>query len=94
MFDNLDDILIHYEEIMAELASPDTANDQDRFRKLMKELGYSEGYKYAHQFEGNFVDQEFLPEGLEGTKFYEPGKNAREEELRRRLESLWKKYNY
>ena len=67
---------------------------RDYFRKLMKELGYSEGYKYAHQFEGNFVDQEFLPEGLEGAKFYEPGKNAREEELRRRLESLWKKYNY
>lgn len=62
--------------------------------KLMKDLGYHDGYKYAHEFEGNFVDQEFLPEGMEGTKFYVPGKNAREEELRRRLESLWKKYGY
>ncbi len=62
--------------------------------KLMKDLGYSDGYKYAHSFEGNFADLEFLPEGLEGSKFYDPGKNAREEELRRRLESLWKKYNY
>lgn len=62
--------------------------------KLMKELGYSKDYKYAHAFEGNFVDQEFLPEGLSGTKFYDPGKNAREEELRRRLKTLWEKYGY
>jgi putative ATPase len=60
----------------------------------MKELGYSKDYKYAHAFEGNFVDQEFLPEGLSGTKFYDPGKNAREEELRRRLKTLWEKYGY
>lgn len=62
--------------------------------KLMKDLGYSDGYKYAHEFAGNFVDQEFLPESMSATKFYEPGKNAREEEIRRRLEQLWKKYNY
>lgn len=62
--------------------------------KLMKELGYAKDYKYAHSFEGNFVDQEFLPEGLSGHKFYEPGKNAREDEIRRRLQSLWKKYGY
>jgi len=62
--------------------------------KLMKDLGYSDGYKYAHQYEGNFVDQEFLPDSLKGTKFYEPGQNPREEEIRRRLEQLWKKYNY
>lgn len=62
--------------------------------KLMKDLGYSENYKYAHAFEGNFVDQEFLPEGLESTKFYEPGANAREEEIRKRLKSLWDKYEY
>lgn len=62
--------------------------------KLMKELGYAKDYKYAHSFEGNFVDQEFLPEGLSGHKFYEPGKNAREDEIRRRLQSLWDKYGY
>lgn len=62
--------------------------------KLMQELGYAKDYKYAHSFEGNFVDQEFLPEGLEGHKFYEPGKNAREDEIRRRLAEHWKKYGY
>ena len=60
----------------------------------MKELGYAKDYKYAHSFEGNFVDQEFLPDALRGAKFDEPGKNAREEELRKRLRSLWEKYNY
>lgn len=63
--------------------------------KLMKELGYGKGYQYAHQFEGNFADMEFLPEQLSGTKLYEPGNNAREEELRKYLRSLWKeKYGY
>lgn len=61
---------------------------------LMKELGYGKEYKYAHAFEGNFVDQEFLPDILKGHKFYEPGNNARENETRKRLEQLWKKYNY
>ena len=63
--------------------------------KLMKQLGYGEGYKYAHDYEGNFVDQEFLPDMLRGTKFYEPGHNPREEETRRQLRARWKdKYNY
>ena len=63
--------------------------------KLMKQLGYGEGYKYAHDYEGNFVDQEFLPDMLRGTKFYEPGQNPREEETRRQLRARWKeKYNY
>ena len=62
--------------------------------ELMKELGYHQGYKYAHEFEGNFVDQEFLPEGLHGHRFYEPGNNAREAEIRRRLQALWEKYKY
>ena len=62
--------------------------------KLMKELGYAKDYKYAHSFEGNFVDQEFLPDALKGTKFYDPGSNAREEEHRKRLRALWEKYNY
>jgi putative ATPase len=62
--------------------------------QLMKDLGYHKNYKYAHDFEGNFVDQEFLPDVLQGHKFYEPGNNAREAEIRRRLQALWKKYNY
>ena len=62
---------------------------------LMKKLGYGKNYKYAHSFEGNFADQEFLPDKIKGTSFYDPGKNPREEELRRFLKTLWKdKYNY
>ncbi len=63
--------------------------------KLMKQLGYSEGYKYAHDYAGNFVDQEFLPEALRGIKFYEPGQNPREEDTRRLLREGWgQKYGY
>ena len=63
--------------------------------KLMKELGYGKGYQYAHGFEGNFIDMEFLPEKISGKKFYEPGNNFREEELRKYLRGLWKeKYGY
>jgi putative ATPase len=63
--------------------------------KLMKKMGYGQGYQYAHSHEGNFVNTEFLPEQIKGTKFYEPGNNAREEELRKYLRSLWKeKYGY
>ena len=63
--------------------------------KLMKEMGYSEGYKYAHNYQGNFVEQEFLPDALRGIKFYEPGQNPREEETRRLLRSRWgQKYGY
>jgi len=63
--------------------------------RLMKEEGYSKGYKYAHSYEGNFVDLEFMPEELSNTKFYDPGDNARENEIRKRLRSLWKdKYGY
>jgi putative ATPase len=62
---------------------------------LMKKMGYGKNYKYAHSFEGNFTEQEFLPLGMEGTTFYDPGNNPREEELRRYLKSLWKeKYGY
>jgi putative ATPase len=63
--------------------------------KLMKEIGYGKNYKYAHSFEGNFIDMEFLPDKIKGTKFYEPGKNKKEEELRTWLRARWKeKYNY
>ncbi len=63
--------------------------------KLMKELGYHEGYKYAHAFEGNFVEQEFLPEAIAGTKIYDPQDNPREREIRKSLRDKWKeKYGY
>lgn len=62
---------------------------------LMKKLGYGKNYKYAHSYEGNFTEQEFLPDEIKGTTFYDPGKNPREEELRKFLKTLWKnKYNY
>jgi len=63
--------------------------------RLMKDIGYRKGYKYAHDYDQNFTDLEFLPDKIKGTKFYDPGDNAREKELRARLKSLWKnKYNY
>jgi len=63
--------------------------------KLMKEIGYGKEYKYAHDFPGNFAYQEFLPEKLSGTLFYDPQNNTREKELRARLKALWKsKYRY
>jgi putative ATPase len=63
--------------------------------KLMKTLDYGKNYQYAHDFENNFVNMEFLPEKISGTKFYEPGDNPREQELRNYLRKLWKdKYNY
>lgn len=60
--------------------------------KLMEELGYADGYKYAHDYPGHFTDLEFMPEGLKGHKFYEPADNKHEDGLRSRLETLWPKY--
>jgi len=63
--------------------------------KLMKDLNYGKAYKYSHDYPGNFVDQEFLPDEIKGTKLYDPGDNARENELRRYLGGKWKgKYGY
>jgi putative ATPase len=63
--------------------------------KLMKNLDYGKGYQYSHSFEKNFSLQEYLPAEIAGTKFYDPGKNAREEELRKFLRALWgEKYGY
>lgn len=62
--------------------------------KLMEELGYADGYKYAHDYPGHFADLEFLPADLSGTRFYEPADNRKEAEMRARLSSLWKKYGY
>ena len=62
---------------------------------LMKQLNYGEGYQYDHSHEKNFAGQEFLPEPLSGKKLYEPGRNAREEEIRKFLKERWKeKYGY
>lgn len=57
---------------------------------LMKNLGYGQDYKYAHSYEGNFADMEFMPEGLEGKRFYTPGRNAKEQEIARSIEKNWK----
>ncbi|SJZ96641.1 replication-associated recombination protein A [Sediminibacterium ginsengisoli] len=63
--------------------------------KLMKDLNYGKNYQYSHQGEGNFIEQEYLPEKLAGTRFYDPGNNAREQELRKFLKERWKnKYGY
>ena len=63
--------------------------------KLMKNMGYGDGYKYAHDYEGNFTQQEYLPAGLEGSRFYEPGNTPRENETRRSLHEHWgSKYGY
>jgi len=62
---------------------------------LMKELGYSKDYRYAHEYENNFIEQEFLPSDISETSFFKPGNNLREEEIRQRMRMLWKeKYGY
>jgi len=63
--------------------------------RLMKDLGYHKGYRYVHDFEGNFISENYLPEEISGTVFYNPGNNPREEEIRRQLAARWQKiYNY
>lgn len=63
--------------------------------KLMKDMQYGKGYQYSHMGEGNFIEQEYLPEKIAGTTFYDPGNNARENELRKFLRERWKgKYGY
>ncbi|WP_394747242.1 replication-associated recombination protein A [Spongiimicrobium salis] len=58
--------------------------------KLMKDIGYGKGYKYAHDYPNNFVEEEFLPETLEGTSFYTPSKNPREKAIKEFLKNRWK----
>ena len=60
--------------------------------KLMEELGYADGYKYAHDYPGHFTDLEFLPSDLSGTVFYSPADNQKESQLLSRMEALWPKY--
>ena len=63
--------------------------------RLMKKEGYGKGYEYSHNYDNNFSPQEYLPKEISGTAFFEPGKNLREEELRKFLKMLWKdKYKY
>jgi len=63
--------------------------------KLMKDLGYGEGYKNSYNYKNNFVDQEFLPDEIKGTKLYEPNDNAKEKSIRDFLKYRWKdKYDY
>jgi len=63
--------------------------------KLMKDLGYGKNYKYAHSYEGNFVQDDFLPDKIKQRLIYTPQTNAKETELLNRLKNLWKgKYNY
>lgn len=85
-------------EAAAELVKGDTSPVPLHLRNapttLMKELGYAKEYKYAHSFEGNFADQEFLPEGVAGKTIYTPQDNPKENEVRQKLRMLWKKYGY
>jgi putative ATPase len=63
--------------------------------KLMKELGYGENYQYAHNYENNFANQEFMPDNIKNTRLYDPGTNAREHAHREFLKQRWKdKYGY
>ncbi len=63
--------------------------------KLMKEVGYGKNYMYSHNYEGNFAQQEYLPDDIKNTKFYEPGNNAKESSIRNFLKENWKdKYRY
>ncbi len=63
--------------------------------RLMKNIGYGKDYKYAHSFEGNFIDQDFLPDAIRGTKIYDPGNNAKEHETKEKLKRLWgERYKY
>jgi len=63
--------------------------------KLMKDIGYGKDYKYAHEYEDNFADLEYLPDEISGTTLFEPGENSREREIKKWLQKRWKdKYDY
>ncbi len=91
-----------YEAIGAALSAVHQKGDQpvplhlrNAPTKLMKDMQYGKDYQYSHLGEGNFIEQEYLPDGLKGTRFYTPGNNARENELRKFLRDRWKdKYGY
>lgn len=87
-----------YEAINAalELVNKDTTNRpvplhlRNAPTKLMKNIGYGKEYKYAHSYGGNFAEQEFMPEGLEGRKLYVPSDNSKEQDIDQRMKKLWK----
>src|SRR5512142_61175 len=82
-------------EIEQTSAEPVPLHIRNAPTKLMKNIGYGKGYEYAHSYEGNFVKDKLHPDELQGTVFYEPGTNPKEEELRKKLESMWRDiYNY
>jgi putative ATPase len=91
-----------YEAIGAALSAVHQKGDQpvplhlrNAPTKLMKDMQYGKDYQYSHLGEGNFIEQEYLPDGLKGTRFYNPGNNVRENELRKFLRERWKdKYGY
>jgi len=83
------------EKVRKEGNLPVPLNIRNAPTKLMKDLDYGKDYKYAHSYSGNFVQDNFLPEEIRGSVFYEPGENQREEEIRKRITSMWKNiYNY
>ncbi|HXP48542.1 MAG TPA: replication-associated recombination protein A, partial [Bacteroidia bacterium] len=60
--------------------------------KLMKDLNYGKDYMYAHSYEGNFVEQNYLPDDMKGKVFYDPGQNPKEEEFRKYLKNIWESF--
>lgn len=80
------------EAAAADKAAPVPLHLRNAPTKLMEDLGYADGYKYAHDFPGHFVDQEFLPEGMSGKVFYQPQPNRHEDTLKAYLEACWPKY--
>lgn len=83
------------ESVRREGDLPVPLNIRNAPTKLMKELNYGKDYKYAHNYAGNFVQDDFLPDKIKGSVFYEPGENSREEEIRKRISSMWKNiYNF
>jgi putative ATPase len=83
------------ESVRKEGDLPVPLNIRNAPTKLMKELGYGKDYKYAHSYEGNFVEEEFLPEKIKGLRLYDPGNNPREKEIAERLRRWWKeRYKY
>ena len=91
-----------YAAINAAMAAIEKSGDQpvplhlrNAPTKMMKQMDYGKNYTYSHEGKGNFIEQEYLPEKIAGTRFYNPGQNAREEEIRKFLKARWKeKYGY
>ena len=91
-----------YEAISAGLALVDKTGNlpvplhlRNAPTKLMKDLSYGKDYKYSHLGDNNFLEQEYLPDAIKGTSFYKPQQNAREQEIKKFLQELWKgKYGY